>query len=62
MKELPNNKASTFKDISIKIMVNSVHIYSQVLTNIFNDGVKSGNCHDILKYVDITSVFKKVIR
>ena len=43
-------------------MVNSVHIYSQVLTNIFNDCVKSGNFPDILKYADITPVFKKMIR
>ena len=41
-------------------MVNSFHIYSQVLTNIFNDCVKSSNFPDILKYADITPVFKKV--
>ena len=40
-------------------MINSVHIYSQVLTNIFNDCVKSGKFPDILKYADITPVFKK---
>ena len=40
-------------------MINSVHIYSQVLTNIFNDCVKSGNFLDILKYADITTVFIK---
>ena len=40
-------------------MINSVHIYSQVLTNIFNNCVKSGNFPDILKYTDITPVFKK---
>ena len=40
-------------------MVNSVHIYSHVLTNIFNDCVKRGNFPDILKYADITPVFKK---
>ena len=43
-------------------MVNSVHIYSQVLANIFNDYVKRGKFTDILKYADITPVFKKVIR
>ena len=40
-------------------MINSVHIYSQELINIFNDCVKSGNFSDILKYTDITPVFKK---
>ena len=41
-------------------MINSFHIYSQVLTNIFNDCVKSGNFLDILKYADITTVFIKI--
>ena len=40
-------------------MISSVHIYSQVPTNIFNDCVKSGKLPDILKYADITPVFKK---
>ena len=39
-------------------MINSVHIYSQITTNIFNDRVKSGKFPDILKYADITPVFK----
>ena len=40
-------------------MVSSIHIYSQVLTNIFNNCVKSGNFPDILKYADTTPVIKK---
>ena len=40
-------------------MINSVCIYSQVLTNIFNECVKSGEFLDILKCADITPVFKK---
>ena len=40
-------------------MVNSFHIYSQLLTNIFNDCGKNDNFPDILKYADITPVFKK---
>ena len=39
--------------------ISSVHIYSQVLTNIFNDFVKSVKFRDILKYTDITPAFKK---
>ena len=58
IKELPKNKTSVFKDIPVTIMINSVHIYFQVLTNIFNDCVKSGDFPDILKYADITPVFK----
>ena len=57
--ELPKSKASTFKDIPVKIMINSVHIYSQVLTNIFNDCIKSGKFPDILTYADITPVSRK---
>ena len=37
-------------------MVNLLYIYSQVLTNY----VKRGNFPDILRYADITPVFKKV--
>ena len=40
-------------------MVNSVHIYSHAFTKILNDYVKSGNFPDILKYSDITPVFKR---
>ena len=42
----------------VKIIINSVHIYCKVLTNIFNDCVKSGKFPDVLKYADITPVFK----
>ena len=62
IEELPKNKASTFKDIPVTIMVNSVHIYSHALTSILNDYVKNGNFPDVRKYGDITPVFKKVIR
>ena len=41
IKELPKNKASTFKDILVKIMVNQVHIYFHSLMKIFNDYVTS---------------------
>ena len=40
-------------------MISSVHINSQVLTNIFNNCAKCGNFPDFLKYADITPVFKK---
>ena len=40
-------------------MVNSVHIYSYALTNVFNDYLQSGNFPDILKYADNTQVFLK---
>ena len=40
-------------------MATSVNIYSHALTKLFNECVKSGNFPDILKYTDITPVFKK---
>ena len=59
IKELSKNKASIFKDIPVKIMINSVHVYSQGFTNNSNYYVKSGNFPDTLKYADMTPVFKK---
>ena len=59
IKELSKNKASTFKDTPVKMMINSVYIYSQILKNIFNGCVKSGNFPDILKYADITPAFRR---
>ena len=51
-------------------MVNSFHMYCHALTkfqentnnysHVFNDCINSGNFPDILKYVEITPVFKKV--
>ena len=40
-------------------MINSVYIYCQIPTNIFSDCVESGKFPDILKYADITPVFKR---
>ena len=57
--ELLKSKACTFKDVPVKIMVNSVHIYSYALTKIFNNCGKRRNFPDILKYTDITPVFEK---
>ena len=50
--ELPK-KASTFKDILVKIMVNSFYIYSHARMKIFNDCVKSVNFSDILNHAAI---------
>ena len=35
IKELPKSKALAFKDIPVKIMFNSVHVYSQALAKNF---------------------------
>ena len=38
-------------------MVNSVHIYSQILTDVLNDCAESGNVLDMLKYAGKTPDF-----
>ena len=38
---------------------NAAHAYSHRLTIIFNNCIRNGRFPDILKYADITSVFKK---
>ena len=52
IKGLPKNKTLTFKDIPVKIMFNSVLVYSQ---NVFYDFVKSVNFQDLY---DITTFLK----
>ena len=57
--ELPKNKANTFKDIPIKIIVNLLHVYYFPFKNLFGDCVKSRKFPDMLKYADIIPVFEK---
>ena len=59
IKSLPKNKATVFKDIPMRIIKNAAHVYSHRLTIIFNNCIRNGKFPDILKYVDITPVFKK---
>ena len=56
--KLLKNKTSTLKGIPSKIIVNAVHVYSQALTNVFNDFVKRGSFLDIFKNVDVTPIFR----
>ena len=59
IKSLPKNKATVFKDIPMRIIKDAAHVYSHRLTIIFNNCIKNNKFPDILKYADITSVFKK---
>lgn len=52
------NKSFTFKDIPVKIMFNSFHVYFQALTIDFQWLCKSGNFSDIPNYIDITPAFR----
>ena len=56
---LSSNKASLIEDIPIKILKNSIHIYSEKLTNIFNECLINGKFPDTLKRADVTPIFKK---
>ena len=43
----------------MKILENSIHIYSKKLTNIFNECLINGKFPDTLKRADVTPIFKK---
>ena len=59
IKELPSNKASVLNEIPIKIIKNSSQVYSSKLTPILNQCVSTASFPDLLKYADVTPVFKK---
>ena len=59
IKSLSSNKASRIEDILIKILKNSIHIYSEKLTNIFNECLINGKFPNTLKKIDVTPIFKK---
>ena len=46
IKSLSSNKASPVEDIPIRILKNSIHIYSEKLTNIFNGCLINGTFPD----------------
>ena len=59
IKSVSSNKASPIEDIPIKILKNSIHIYSEKLTNIFNECLINVNFPDTLKRADVSPIFKK---
>ena len=60
IKSLSSNKASLIEDIqTIKILKNSIHIYSEKLTSIFNECLINGKFPETLKGADVTPIFKK---
>ena len=59
IKSLSNNKASLIEDILIKILKISIHIYSEKLTNIFNECLINGKFPGTLKRADVIPNFKK---
>ena len=43
----------------VEILKNPIHIYSDKLTNIFNESLINGKFPDTLKIADVTPIFKK---
>ena len=58
IKSLSSNKASLIEDIPIKILKNSIHIYSEILTNIYNESLINGKFPDTLKRADVEQLEK----
>ena len=54
-------KAVPQDDISVKILKLNNDIFSQYLSQIFNESIETADCPNELKYVDITPVYKKTI-
>ena len=59
IKSLSSNKASPIEDIPIKILKSLIRIYSEKLTNIFNECLINGKFPGTLKSADVTPIFKK---
>ena len=55
----PSKKAFSFDDILIKVLKNSIHIYLDKLTSIFNGCLINGKFPDTLKRADFTLIFEK---
>ena len=56
IKSLSSSKASPIKDIPIKILKNSIHIYSEKLTNIFYEFLIKGKFPETLKRANVSSI------
>ena len=59
MKSLSSNKASPIEGIAINILKNSIHNYSEKLSNIFSECLINGKFRDTLKRADVTLIFKE---
>ena len=58
IKSSSSNEASLIEDNPITILKNSIHIYSEKLTNIFNECLINGEFPNTLKTADVTPIFK----
>ena len=61
IKNLNIKKAAPQDDIPVKILKLNNDIFSQYLSQIFNESIEGANFPNELKYADITPVYKKII-
>ena len=62
IKNLDIKNAASQDDIPVKILKLNNDIFSQYLSQIFNESNEAANFLNELKYADITPVYKKIIR
>ena len=61
IKNLNTRKAAPQDDIPVKILKLYNDIFSQYLSQIFNESIEAANFPHELKYADVTPVYKKII-
>ena len=59
IKTLPAKKATVSFDIPVSVLKSSIQVYAKKLTTIFNNCLAESTFPNILKYADVTPVFKK---
>ena len=59
VRNFDSSKATTYKNIPMKLFKQHIDLYNHVLTNLFNDMIESCIFPDNLKKADITPVHKK---
>ena len=59
IKNLNTKKVAPQDDIPVMILKLNNYIFSQYLSQIFNESIETANFPNKLKYVDITTVYKK---
>ena len=61
IKNLNTKKVAPQDDIPVMILKLNNYIFSQYLSQIFNESIEAANFPNKLKYVDITTVYKKIM-
>ena len=59
LKNLNIKKATTFKNMPLKVLESSVHSCSETLTKLFNDKLNNNEFPHELKSAEVTATFKK---